>query len=88
MEFTFIDAVNDLCCLPFDSLEEAHGKDRYRSRHHRWSSWSPEFVAVDRRRPRLSTTATTFFSSSPTSTFPNVFRLCQNTLGVLLSAWR
>ena len=26
MEFTFIDAVNDLCCLPFDSLEEAHGK--------------------------------------------------------------
>ena len=26
MEFTFIDAVNNLCCLPFDSLEEAHGK--------------------------------------------------------------
>lgn len=26
MEFTFIDAANDLCCHPFDSLEEAHGK--------------------------------------------------------------
>ena len=26
MEFTFIDAVDDLCCLPFDSLEELTGK--------------------------------------------------------------
>lgn len=26
MEFTFIDGVNDICCQPFDSLEQAIGQ--------------------------------------------------------------
>ena len=86
MEFTFIDAVNNLLS-PFDSLEEALERS-VRSGHHRWSKLvassshgRPASTVCRRRRQHSSILRST-------STFPNVFRLCQNTLDVLLSAWR
>ena len=88
MEFTFIDAVNDLCCLPFDLVGGSSWKDRYRSRHHRWSVGRLEFVAVDSTTTRFVDDGDNIFNSSPTNTCQNIFRLCQNTSGVLLSAWR